>query len=283
MNMGGNMHRGESSRRDFVKTAGIAAAIVGAGPAAPRASGSPLSAVVKSSKHVLMISVDGIHAIDLARWVETHPTSVLALLSDKGVTYTQASCSRPSDSFPGLLALITGGSTRSTGIWYDFSFDRNLLPPGGGAPGTVMVYDESIDLNQDRLDGGVTPPRAVGNYAFAPGEGINTSALPLDPVTLAPVMPWQLLRVNTIFEVAKAHGRRTAWADKHVGAYQIVHGPSGHGVDDYFSPEINSLANQLEPGASDDFTKSHVAVKLYDALKVKAVVNQCRGRNSTGA
>jgi len=275
------MNQERSSRRDFMKAAGIAAA--GAAAGAPRTSASTLAAAARPSKHVLLISVDGLHAIDLERWVKSNPTSILALLSQKGITYSQA-YARPTDSFPGLMALTTGGSPRSTGIWYDVAFDRDLLPPGGGTPGTVTQYMEAIDFDFSKLDGGVTPPRAVGDYQFAPGEGIDPSQLPLDPVTLHPVYPWQFIRVNTIFEVVKAHGGRTAWADKHVGAYQILHGPSGNGVDDYFSPEINSLAAQLESGlpAGDDFTKSHLAIKLYDALKVKAVVNQCRGLNSTG-
>src|SRR5262249_1503179 len=130
MTKGENMTQHEGSRRDFLKTAGMAAAGAAASAAfAPRASAAPLSSVARASKHVLLISVDGLHAIDLDRWVAANPASVLAQLSGRGVTYTQASCSKPSDSYPGLLALITGGSPRSTGVWYDFSFDRNFLPP----------------------------------------------------------------------------------------------------------------------------------------------------------
>jgi hypothetical protein len=259
---------------------------------APLAAAAPLSSLAKPSKHVLLISVDGLHAIDLERWITTNPASILSLLSQKGFTYTAANV-RPSDSFPGLMALVTGGSPRSTGIWYDVAFDRDLLPPGGGAPGTVTNYMEAINLdwakiatNTNSLDGGVVPPRAVGDYQFLPKEGIDPTQLPVDPLTLKPVYPWQFLRTNTIFEVVKAHGGRTAWCDKHVGAYQAVHGQSGNGVDDYFSPEINSPASQLDLDptlpAGDQFTGSHIAIKMYDALKVKAVVNQCRGWNSTG-
>jgi len=38
------------------------------------------------------------------------------------------------------------------------------------------------------------------------------------------------MKSNTIFEVAKANGGHTAWADKHP-AYDLVNGPSGKGVD----------------------------------------------------
>jgi len=43
------------------------------------------------------------------------------------------------------------------------------------------------------------------------------------------VYPHTYLRVNTIFEAARAHGLRTAWSDKHP-AYEILNGPSGAGA-----------------------------------------------------
>lgn len=70
-------------------------------------------------KHVLLISVDGLHALDLANYVSSHPGSTLAQLSNHGVTYTNNSTSTPSDSFPGLASLVTGGSPVTTGLWYD--------------------------------------------------------------------------------------------------------------------------------------------------------------------
>src|SRR5229473_5885532 len=89
--------------------------------------------------HVLLISVDGMHAIDLENYVNAHPRSALAELAGHGVRYTGASSSRPSDSFPGLLAMVTGGSTISTGVFYDVSYDRTLFDPSNttcsGAPG----------------------------------------------------------------------------------------------------------------------------------------------------
>ena len=60
-------------------------------------------------RHVLLISVDGLHALDLSNYVSSHPTSTLATLSSHGITYTNASTSQPSDSFPGLASLVTGG------------------------------------------------------------------------------------------------------------------------------------------------------------------------------
>ena len=61
-------------------------------------------------KHVLLVSVDGLHALDLSNYVASHPDSNLAQLSRHGVTYTNNATSSPSDSFPGLASLVTGGS-----------------------------------------------------------------------------------------------------------------------------------------------------------------------------
>src|ERR1039457_5399272 len=80
-------------------------------------------------KHVLLISVDGLHALDLSNYISTHSQSTLARLSRHGVTYTNAATSQPSDSFPGLASLVTGGSPTTTGFWYDDTYNRALSPP----------------------------------------------------------------------------------------------------------------------------------------------------------
>ena len=144
--------------------------------------------------HVLLLSIDGLHEQDLARYTTLNPNSALAQLSHLGTTYTNASTSKPSDSFPGLLSMVTGGSPRSTGVFYDDSYDRNLSAPGSNCSvkGTEVVYDESIDFDSTKLDG---------------GGGINPAALPLDPSNgCKPVYPHSFLRVNTIFEVAQQAG-----------------------------------------------------------------------------
>src|ERR1700732_377442 len=100
-------------------------------------------------KHVLLISVDGLHALDVANYVANNPRSALAELSRSGITYTNARTPANSDSFPGLLALVTGGSPISHGLFYDVSYDRTLFDPTNvscsGGPGNMMVFDESID------------------------------------------------------------------------------------------------------------------------------------------
>jgi hypothetical protein len=217
-------------------------------------------AAAEPIRHVLLISVDGMHAVDLANYVQMHPNSTLARLSGAGVTYPNASASRPSDSFPGLLAMITGGSPAATGVFYDVSYDRALSAPGSNCAraGTEVAYDESVDKNPDALDG---------------GGGIDPTKLPGDArKACAPVYPHEYLRVNTLFEVIKAAGGRTAWSDKHP-AYDLVNGPSGHGVDDLFTPEINANGT----------TKSVAKTEAYDDLKVLAILNEIDGKDHTGA
>ena len=93
-------------------------------------------------RHVLLLSVDGFHAVDLAVCIKTGNCPNLEKLTDHGFTYTNASTTKPSDSFPGLLAQITGGTSKSTGVFYDDSYDRTLFAPGSpgctSAPGTEM-------------------------------------------------------------------------------------------------------------------------------------------------
>ena len=238
-------------------------------------------------RHVLLISVDGMHALDLTNYIASHPHSTLAQLSQHGKTYTNASTSQPSDSFPGLASLVTGGSPITTGFWYDVTFNRKLSPPAlsnpimgnpsGSCPGdigTVVELDEGVDADLTQLNG---------------GGSINPAFLPRDPDNgCAPVFPHQYLRVNTIFEVVRASGGYTAWTDKHP-SYEWTNGPSGHGVDDFFGPEINSIPVALPqfPGCSpvpapdttpdDGWTTDLANIRCYDSLHVQAVLNQIDG------
>lgn len=210
-------------------------------------------------KHVLLISVDGLHDSDLAGYIAANPTSAMAAMAATGVHYDHATSAMPSDSFPGLLALVTGGSPKSTGVFYDDMYDRNLSAAGSdcSTKGTEVVYDEALDINADAVDA---------------GGGINEANLPRDPANgCAPVYPHSFLRVNTVFEVAKAAGMLTAWADKHP-SYDLVNGPSGHGVDDLFTPEI----------AAGGTTDGVASTEAYDDTKVAAVLNQIGGMTHDG-
>ena len=232
--------------------------------------GTSLFAQQKSSdgagvSHVLLISVDGLHALDVARFVESHPHSALAELSRHGVTYTNARTPANSDSFPGLLALVTGGSPITHGLFYDVSYDRSIFDPTNttcsGKPGNTMVFDESID---------------VYNSANVSLNVIDPAKLPrgLSHGKCVPLYPHNAIRANTIFEVVKAAGGVTAWADKHP-AYDLVNGPSGKGVDDLYTPEITNA-----PGF--DNTISVVCTVQNDFLKVQGVLNEIHGRHHDG-
>lgn len=224
------------------------------------AGAAPLHGAVR---HVLLVSVDGLHAIDLAHYVAAHPQSTLAQMSAQGVTYSDARTPVPADSFPGLLALITGGTPAATGVYYDVTWDRRLAPPQGPckAIGARVAWNEAIDR--------------------ADGRGIDPAKLPRDPARgCARVWPWQYLRVNTIFDVVHAAAGATAWADKHP-AYAIVRGLSGHGVDDLYTPEIGANAEGLAP-AADRVTASIVRTEAYDAMKTRAVQHEIAGFRHDG-
>src|SRR6266446_5300349 len=133
------------------------------------------------SGHVLLISIDGMHAVDFQNCAHGisgfHGGSSycpnLAALASTGVNFTAASTSKPSDSFPGIVALVAGASPHSAGVYYDVSYTRELAPPSGpcvvgvAGPGTDIVYDETLDFNLNDLTG---------------GGGINPANLPRDPM-----------------------------------------------------------------------------------------------------
>lgn len=249
------------------------------------------------ARHVIVISVDGLHESDLEAYIATHSNSTLAKFVGEGASYSNAHTPFPSDSFPGMTAIVTGANPRSAGIYYDDSWNRALLPAGttrcmGVAPGVEVTYFEQLDLNLNSIDAGqgLLDPTNAATYTYAniaanilrmskqARDNIDPAQLPVDPVTCKPVYPHSYLRVNTVFEVAKAQGLHTAWSDKHV-AYELVNGPSGAGVDDLFAPEINSLI----PGPSgDDWTKDNLDTQFYDSLKVEAVLNWARGGDHDG-
>src|SRR5262244_889971 len=232
---------------------------------------SPLAAATHNSQtskaqHVLLISVDGLHALDVANYIQNHPTSALAELASHGVTFSNARTPANSDSFPGLLALITGGSPNSHGLFYDVSYDREIFDPTNtscsGQPGNTMVFDETTD-----------------KYTGNPPVSLNI----LDPTTLpnhlvngqcVRLFPHDAMRANTIFEVVRSSGGRTAWADKHP-AYDIANGPSGTGVTDLYTPEITN-------NNGFDATASVVCTVQNDQLKVQAILNEIHGLTHDG-
>jgi len=269
------------------RAAAIAAsvtAVLGGTTLASAATGQPGHGSIKL---VLLISVDGLHQQDLTWYVKNHPHSVLAALDHQGLEYGNAETPFPSDSFPGLVGQVTGGNPRSTGIYYDDTWNHDVFPAGttkcsGPVPGGEVAYTEADDINLNRLDAGqglAGLPGSILEMTSDPLQVINPKNLPVDPVTCKPIDPNQYLKVNTIFNVARDHGLRTAWSDKHP-AYQILSGPSGTGVQDYFTPEINSQAIGFPAG--EDWTSDNAATMQYDSDKVQAILNEINGFDHSG-
>ena len=269
-------------------------------------------------KHVLLLSIDGMHAVDLYNCVngiaganggEPYCPN-LAVLSQTGINYVGTTSSKPSDSFPGLAALVTGGTPKTTGLYYDVAYDRSLDAPAlttgtglGSGPctpfglptGTTTDYDQGIEFDDTKLNGGA--PGAVATEGGI--ASIDPRKLVRDPqANCAPVYPWNFVRTNTIFSVVHAAGGYTAWIDKHA-SYSFTAGPGGTGLNDYYSPEVDSAVIPLpgvrtSEGAScatirdtvgslSSWTNSFANIQCYDALKVKALLNEISGKTHSGA
>ena len=214
--------------------------------------------------HVLLISIDGMHAVDYENCVNNGTCPNLAALGKTGVNYTRTSTSRPSDSFPGLMALVTGGTPKTVGAFYDVAWDRVLAPPAvttgnglvagtctpGQNNGTQTEYEEGDEINQLLLNGGANNGTSWFDIIDGGVPALNSMRFVRDPfskpASCAPVYPWNFIRTNTIYGVIHAAGGFTAWSDKHA-VYSAVSGPTGtntpSNVDDYYSPEVNS--NQI--------------------------------------
>ena len=290
--MRSRLHRhGRPRLSRAVAVAASAAAVLGTGAVAgaTTASAAPAAPATTAGaghhggiQHVLLISVDGLHQQDLAWYVETYPNSVLASLYGRGLEYSSALTPFPSDSSPGMTAQVTGGDPRVTGIYYDDTWNHDVFPAGttncsGPVPGGEAAYEEFIDKNSNSLDAGEGLSGLPGSILQMTGDPnlvLNPANMPVDPATCKPIYPNQYLEVNTIFNVAHDAGLRTAWSDKHP-AYQMFDGPSGDGVDDFFTPEINSQAAGLPAG--DDWTSDNAATMQYDGYKVQAILSEIDG------
>jgi arylsulfatase A-like enzyme len=264
-------------------------------------------------KHVLLISVDGMHQSDLVWYVAHHPNSELATLVRGGREFRNAHTSDPSDSDPGGTALMTGGDARATGVYYDVEYNHDVFPPGtmhclGAVPGGNVIYDspdDTLNAVPDLLRNGSgntfpsfdeggsiypngvdTNPAAIMNLTPHPQSGLNPATYPVGAKSCRPIMPWDYLKVNTIFQVIHNAGMRTAWSDKHA-VYSSFNGPGsgGRSIDDLFAPEIDSQA--VEPNGvpypqDDDWAHIDAATKQYDGYKVNAILNELDGYDHSG-
>jgi len=269
-------------------------------------------------KRVLLISIDGMHAVDYANCAKGIDTidngkpycPALAELGKSGINYVAASTSKPSDSFPGLTAIVTGGSPALTGIYYDVAYDRSLDAPakttGNGVAagpchayatptGTTTEYEEGIDLDKTKLNGGA-PGASLTDGGL---NSIDPKKLPRDPNNgCNPVFPWDFVRANSIFSVIHQLGGYAAWSDKHPAYSSVSSGIGPKALDDFYAPEINSTVVAL-PGVTTPtgvscstvldpnsdvtaWTNSFQNIQCYDTLKVNAILNEIDGKNHLG-
>jgi len=269
-------------------------------------------------KRVLLVSIDGMHAVDFENCTHGVGTvnsgdpycPALAALSKTGINYVAASTSKPSDSFPGLTAIVTGGSPALTGVYYDVAYSRNYDAPakttGNGlaagpctayaAPtGTTTEYEEGIDIDQTKLNGGA-PGASLTDGGF---DSIDSRRLVRDPNNgCNPVFPWDFVRANSIFSVIHKAGGYTAWSDKHPAYASVASGLGPIALDDFYAPEINSnvvalpgvttptgvsCERILDPGSDlTAWTNSFQNIQCYDTLKVNAIVHEIEGKNHLG-
>ncbi|HEY3618656.1 MAG TPA: alkaline phosphatase family protein, partial [Candidatus Sulfotelmatobacter sp.] len=234
----------------------------------------------------------------------------IAALGKTGVNYVAASTSKPSDSFPGLTAIITGGSPALTGVYYDVAYSRNYDAPakttGNGVQagpctpnatptGTTTEYEEGIDIDQSMVNGGA-PGAALTDGGIA---SIDPQRLVRDPSNgCKPVFPWQFVRANSIFSVIHQAGGYAAWSDKHPAYSSVASGIGPSALDDFYAPEINSNVIGLpgvttptgiscvtvrDPGSDlTAWTNSFQNIQCYDTLKVDAILNEIDGKDHLG-
>jgi hypothetical protein len=294
-------------------SAWLASAAMVVSPLAVSAEQSSRNGASAPVQRVLLISIVGMHAVDFLNCANGIATinngkpycPTLAALSKTGVNYVAATTSKPSDSFPGLTAIITGGSPALTGVYYDVAYDRSLdapakttgngvaagpCTPNGTPTGTTSEYEEGIDIDQTQLNGGA-PGASLTDGGIA---SIDSQRLIRDPANNCnPVWPWQFVRANSIFSVIHQNGGYTAWSDKHPAYSSVASGIGPTALDDFYSPEINSdvvglpgyttptgesCATVRDPNADlTAWTNSFDNIRCYDTLKVDAILNEIDG------
>ena len=167
--------------------------------------------------------------------------------------------------------------------------------PNTTPTGTTTEYEEGIDIDQTKLNGG------------APGASLTDGGInSIDPTRLVrdpkngcnPVFPWQFVRANSIFSVIHKNGGYAAWSDKHPAYSSVASGIGPSALDDFYAPEINSNVIALpavqtptglscgtipDPGSDlTAWTNSFQNIECYDTLKVNAILNEIDGKDHLG-
>ena len=262
-------HPGDAQMsRRYVRLAAVSAAtgvltgVTGAQPSAFAASHHRAPA-----RHVLLISVDGLHQSDLAwyvgpirgrrwprwsrrrgvharaddrsrptpspAWSPSSPAAARAPPASSTTTPTTTRLLPRRDSTaarrPATEAWHRGRPTRGPGSGHGELHRRRrrarTSPRPARAASSAMTGDDP-DRQPDR-------PRGA---ARRPGD-------------LQAGLPALVPQGEHGLRGRQSAGLRTAWSDKHP-AYEILNGPSGTGVQDLFTPEINSVAPLRRPATT---------------------------------
>jgi arylsulfatase A-like enzyme len=210
-------------------------------------------------KHVLLISIDGMHAVDFLNCTTgalnggTPYCPTLLQLAETGINYRNASTSKPSDSFPGLTSIVSGGSPRSFGVYYDVAYDRVLAPPtittGNGVAAWNFPRTNTI-FGVIHQHGGYTAwsdKHPAYSSVSGPGNGNN-----LDDFYAPEINSDATLPAN----IAAVAGVTTSLGE--------------------------SCANLDESSAVSQSVDSFFDIRCYDQLKVNAILNEIAGKNHPG-
>ena len=173
---------------------------------------------------------------------------------------------------------------------------RPLHDPTDRATGTTTEYEEGIDIDKTKLNGGA-PGASLTDGGIA---SIDPTGCPATRATAAaPVWPWEFVRANSIFSVIHKAGGYAAWSDKHPAYASVASGIGPSALDDFYAPEINSTVIAL-PGVTTPtgvsctnirrhqaadltaWTNSFQNIQCYDTLKVNAILNEIDGKNHLG-
>jgi hypothetical protein len=203
-----------------------------------------------------------------------------------------------------MIAEVTGSTPKTSGVYGIRGYDRTYYAPGSncaGNAGAPAIFDSSIDKDSTMLTAGGT----LGGPEASQISQIDTSKLPMHLVTVGgqlvckPVLPHQFINsgISNVFEVVHqlmGSNARTAWADVHP-SYEILNGPSGTGIDDLYTPEINAINSSgipiVNPDGSmttgaptnKDYTQSFIDGRYFDSLNAQAVIHEIDGLDSTGS
>lgn len=213
-------------------------------------------------RHVLVLSIDGMHSLDFALWVKNNPASAIAQLAGRGLSFSNASTTKPSDSIPSTAGIFSGGTPAVTGMYYDDAYNHAWFPPSdttcANPRGTTFSLKGDIDLQQPQPVA-PDPTNSTVDPAKMPRQLVKG--------VCTPVLPHNMMRVNTVFEVISATHGLTAYSDK-TSSYEFLNGPSGTGIADLYTPEIGTT-----------ILKSVTATQTFDDLRVTSILNEINGMN----